>query len=194
MTLDCLENPDLFSQFVINPEAFIQFLKKHWDKVYTSLFVYQLRPVNPNLPCAILHIIPALHGKATAQVIEKLLQLREILTQDLQFSVGGLAFDGNSMFSSLHTEFEDNWTQHVSIENPKLTLSDCSLIIFDPLHLMKRIHHRWVSSEIAIAFRADPVKFALRTLEGWNVVSPVVFMNSHIAKMHDSLLPASSHR
>jgi hypothetical protein len=80
MTLDRLENPDLFSQFVANPEAFIQFLKRHWDEVYTSLFVYQLQPVNPNLPCSILHIIPALHGKATTQVIEKLLQLKDIIT------------------------------------------------------------------------------------------------------------------
>jgi hypothetical protein len=52
---------------------------------------------------------------------------------------------------------------------------------------MKRIRYRWVDSEIAIAFGADPAKFSLRTLEGWNVVSPVVFMNSHITKMHDSL-------
>jgi hypothetical protein len=52
---------------------------------------------------------------------------------------------------------------------------------------MKRIHHRWVSSEIAIPFGADPAKFSLRTLEGWNGVSLVVFMNSHITKMHNSL-------
>jgi hypothetical protein len=91
------------------------------------------------------------------------------------------------MFNSLHTEFEDNWTQHVSIENPELTLSDCSVIVSDPLHLMKRIRYRWVSSEIVIAFGVDPAKFSLRTLKGWNVVSPVVFMNSHITKMHDSL-------
>jgi hypothetical protein len=91
------------------------------------------------------------------------------------------------MFNSLHTEFEDNWTQHVSIGNPELTLSDCSVITSDPLQLMKRICYRWVFSEIAIAFGADSAKFSLRTLEGWNVVSPVVFINSHITKMHDSL-------
>jgi hypothetical protein len=132
MTLDRLENLDLFSLFVANPEAFIQFLKKHWDEVYTSLFVSQLQTVNLNLPCSILYITPALHRKTTAQVIEKLLQLTDILTQDFRFSVGGFAFDGDSMFNSLHTEFEDNWTQHVSIENPELTLSDCSVIISDP--------------------------------------------------------------
>jgi hypothetical protein len=143
--------------------------------------------VSPNLPCPILYIIPALHGKATAQVIEKPLQLRDILTQNFGFSPEWLAFHGDSMFNSLHTEFEDNWTQHVSIENPELTLSDCSVIVSDPLHLMKSIRYRWASSEIAIAFGADPAKFSLRTLEGWNVVSPVVFMNSHITKMHDSL-------
>jgi hypothetical protein len=142
ITLDRLENPALFSQSVANPEAFSQFLKKHLDEVYTSLFVYQLQSVNPNLPCSILHIISALHGKATAQVIEKLLQLRDILTEDFGSSVGGFAFDGDSMFNSLHTEFEDNWTQHVSIENPELTLSDCSVIISDSLHLMKRIRYR----------------------------------------------------
>jgi hypothetical protein len=126
---------------VANPKAFIQFLKKHWDEVYTSLFVYQFQPINPNLPCSILIIIPALHGKTIVQVIEKLLQLRDILTQDFGFSVGWLAFDGGSMLNSLHTEFENNWTQHVSIKNPELTLSDCSVIISDPLHLMKRIRY-----------------------------------------------------
>jgi hypothetical protein len=42
MTLDQLEDPDLFPQFVTNPEGFLQFVRNYWDDVYTLMLVSQL--------------------------------------------------------------------------------------------------------------------------------------------------------
>jgi hypothetical protein len=107
MTFDYLENPDLFRQFARNPEAFLQFLRNHWDEVYTLMSLYQLQHVNPALYCPAIHVIPIRHGKQTAQIVEKLLGLRDILNQRFGFHVAELAFDGDSSFNILHSEFEE---------------------------------------------------------------------------------------
>jgi hypothetical protein len=38
--IDHLESSDLFTQFVLDPDAFREFLAKPFDRAYTSLFVY----------------------------------------------------------------------------------------------------------------------------------------------------------
>jgi hypothetical protein len=46
-----LESPDLFTQFVLDPDAFRGFLAEHFDRAYTSLFVYQIQPIDPKFTC-----------------------------------------------------------------------------------------------------------------------------------------------
>jgi hypothetical protein len=38
--IDHIESADLFTQFVLDPDAFRGFLAEHFDRAYTSLFVY----------------------------------------------------------------------------------------------------------------------------------------------------------
>jgi hypothetical protein len=40
-----LEAPDIFSQFVLNPCAFRDFVMERFEQTYSSLFVYQVEPV-----------------------------------------------------------------------------------------------------------------------------------------------------
>jgi hypothetical protein len=52
-----------------------------------------------------------------------------------------------------------------------------------------RIRYRSVSSDTVIGFGADAVPFSIRDIEKWKILSLVIFMNSHMTKMHDSLPP-----
>jgi hypothetical protein len=81
LTLEHLENHHMFSQFVPNSETFLQFIENHWNNAYPFMFVYQLQPVHPALPCLIIHVVPTLHGKGNAQMVEKLRRLKDILIQ-----------------------------------------------------------------------------------------------------------------
>jgi hypothetical protein len=44
--LDCLEFPDLFSQFVSNPHLFHDFVVTDWNEAYSALFVFQVQPIS----------------------------------------------------------------------------------------------------------------------------------------------------
>jgi hypothetical protein len=48
--IDHLESPDLFTQFVLDPDAFRRFLMEHFDRACTYLFVYQIRLLIRNSP------------------------------------------------------------------------------------------------------------------------------------------------
>jgi hypothetical protein len=57
------DNPDLVTQFLADPAAFSAFLREHWDSTYTALFVFQIRPLHPNLTCCAVHVMPAVSAK-----------------------------------------------------------------------------------------------------------------------------------
>jgi hypothetical protein len=64
------------------------------------------------------------------------------------------------------------------------------VIICDPLHLMTRIRSRWVPSPLSIDFGADfRLSFSTEMIQSWNILPPVVFLNSRITTMHDSFPP-----
>jgi hypothetical protein len=164
-------------------------VKEHWDDAYTALFAFQVHPLHPDLPCSIVHTMPATDGKGTPEVVERLLALEDSLTHRFGLSVVALAFDGDAAFNDLHEVFRERWRPRIVRECPLIPLNaDLSVIICDPLHLMKRVGSRWVSGGFSIGFgRDEQSSRSTETIQGWNVLSPVVFLNSRISKMHDSL-------
>jgi hypothetical protein len=152
-----LDSPDLFSQFISGPVAFLSFVKEHWDDAETALFAFQLQRLHPDDPCSIIHAMPATNGKGNREVVQKLLDLKDALEHQFDFFVVGMAFDGDSAFRTLHKNFRDNWRPlimphifSIPVENV-----ESPVIICDPLHLMKRIRYRWVSAVFSLGFGAD---------------------------------------
>jgi hypothetical protein len=61
-------------------------------------------------------------------------------------------------------------------------------MISDPLHLLKRVRYLWATAvTFCIASRAVKIVFNLDNVQHANIVSPLVFVNSPVSKMHDSL-------
>jgi hypothetical protein len=115
-TMAHLGDQDLFTQFLVQPSAFAHFLRNHWDQAYSALFAFQLQPLHPRLPCAIIHVEATINGKGTTGTIEKLLQLKTILERDHCYRICGVAFDGDSCFNHLHDQFASQWGAMVRVK------------------------------------------------------------------------------
>jgi hypothetical protein len=103
-----LTSPDIFAYFVVRPKKFYEFIFQHWDAAYSSLFVYQLQPLTPELACCAVHVVKVTNGKGNDRTVGKLEEIAEIL--DLKgFLIIGDAFDGDSCFNRLHSELQKHW-------------------------------------------------------------------------------------
>jgi hypothetical protein len=78
--LNCLESPDLFSQFVLNPLLFHDFVVTHWNKAYSTLFVFQVQPISHQFTCCAVRVIQAVNGKETPEIVRKLEQTKDLLS------------------------------------------------------------------------------------------------------------------
>jgi hypothetical protein len=78
-------------------------------------------------------------------VVLFLFSLKWRLETEFHFDVWGLAFDGDSHFDTLHHECHLGWINAFQ-GNPQVfpEISTRSVVISDPLHLMKRIRCRWI--------------------------------------------------
>jgi hypothetical protein len=70
--IDHLDAPDIFSQFALNPTAFRDFITQHFDRAYSSLFVYQIQPLDPKLTCCVIHATAAINGKGNESTVTML--------------------------------------------------------------------------------------------------------------------------
>jgi hypothetical protein len=134
---------NLSNQFNQQPKAFGAFLKKSWNQVYFALFVFQLQPVKPGFHYIIIHAIPIINGKGASQIVSLLLSSKRQLETEFHFDVCGIAFDDDSCFNTLYHDFHLDWID-VFRGNPQMfpEISTRSVVISDPLHLMKRICDR----------------------------------------------------
>jgi hypothetical protein len=218
-----LPDPDLFEQYLLHPKEFTEFLKVHWKHAYTAMFVFQIQPIQPHLPCCVIHVVPEKNGKGTADTVRRLLQLRDILDSQHGFTVVGFAFDGDSAYNDLHRSFKLGYERLLpdvgnidlssillpdpgdlyrhaethapvvltpnmnTIAFPDQVLDGLYAIICDPNHLEKRLRYRFVSACFSIGFGTECIIFSLDAIEAAGFLAPVVFDNSRITKMHDSL-------
>jgi hypothetical protein len=64
-----LEAPDVFAQFVLIPCSFHDVVTEHFDRAYSSLFVYQIQPIDPRFTCCLVHATAAISGKGNEGAI-----------------------------------------------------------------------------------------------------------------------------
>jgi hypothetical protein len=188
--LSQLETPDLFSQFITDPRHFHDFICQHWDSAYSSLFVDHIQPVAPDLTCCAIHCVATTNGKGNPATVAKLREMAAILGTK-GFNVLGYAFDGDSCFDGLHSGFLENLkgelNKHQSPDEFFTSANAFPLIISDPLHILKRIRYRFLAADFQIGFGRDDNIFSIKSVKAIVSLPPIVFDNSKITKMHDSL-------
>jgi hypothetical protein len=183
-----LDDQDLFDTFLKHPPEFAQFLSDHWDQAYSSLFVYHIQPVNPRLPCAVIHVVPAVNGKGNPKTVGQLSRLEFRLKTAFRIPVVGVAFDGDSAFNQIHTLFASDWKRSLNHRTPSIPrFPDLGVVICDPKHLAKRVRYRWVEDDFSVGTPGNGFFFSLARIRDAGLSSPVVFVNSQESKMHDSL-------
>jgi hypothetical protein len=131
-----LEAPDILCQFVLNPSAFRDFVMEHFEQAYSSLFVYQVQPVDPRLTCYRVHTTAAINGKGDERIIIALEVIATQLRESL-FTVLGYVFDGDLCFNRLHNGFQDAWEEQLSsgpLDSFFRTQMLIPVAVSDPLH------------------------------------------------------------
>jgi hypothetical protein len=141
---------------------------------YSSTVVFQLRPLSPDYPDSILKAIPSINGKGTVEIVAKLLELKTILGTRFHFRV--ICMSLKTLIMSSRRVGHMPWD------------TGGYAVFCDPLHLLKRKRYRWVACLFSIRFGADPLSsFSTKTLRNWRILPLVVFLNSQIRRMPDSL-------
>jgi hypothetical protein len=115
-----LKNREGFEQFLLHPKEFTEFLKNHWNHAYSAFFTFQIQPVLPGFPCCIIHAWPHCKGTGNDQSLKRLFQLQSLLERRFGFQAVGLAFDGDSIYSELHRNFEMQYEAQLTRGNWKL--------------------------------------------------------------------------
>jgi hypothetical protein len=126
--------------------------------------------------CGVIHVVPAPYGKGTAEIVSKLFHLKHLLQTAFHLDGCRITFDGDSYFNGIHQEFDYAWIRK---------LNDCLRLfpfisvhpvgIGDMLHLIKRIHSRWVARMFAMRCGAERLFFSTRRINEADFLSPVVF-------------------
>jgi hypothetical protein len=174
--LNRLDDEDIFTHLLRDPNAFAEFLHERWKDAHSSLFAFHIQPTNPISPRSIIHVYPAENGKGNQEIVQTLLRLKRILETEFRFPIVGLAFDGDSDFNPIHDEFALQWRtifgrSPISIPIPQFR--DLIRVICDPLHLLKRIRYHLLKFS---QFRSpeEPVQFSIERIREGNFLSPIV--------------------
>ena len=130
-----------FTQGSVTLQLFEEWLKNNSKLMVNSMFLFNVQPLNPNLNSFIIHIHPSNCGKGEKLIIQILNNLKDQLKK---FDINTVAFaaDGDSVFRPMHVQ---NIKDHI-INNILYTSisSSQTLIISDPLHLLKRARYHLV--------------------------------------------------
>jgi hypothetical protein len=144
--------------------------------------------LHSNLHCGVIHILPATQGKGTEAIIARFFQLKTLLEKRFDLIFCGLACDGNSCSNSTDDISFHSWSLRV---NDRLLLFPDMLIDFvvisDPFHLLKRIRHRLTRTTLSMGLGHEKLLFSIERIQQTGFLSPIVFLQSQVSKMHDSL-------
>jgi hypothetical protein len=116
-SMNHLQSPDLFREFVLDHLAFRDFLAQQWDDAYSSSFVDQVEPIAARLTCCLVYIVPVVNGKGNHVTVATLRSIAETLERRV-FKILGYPFDGDSCFNALHDAFQASWPQYLSPFGP----------------------------------------------------------------------------
>jgi hypothetical protein len=102
---------------------------------------------------------------------------------------GKSQFDGDSCFNSLHYEFYLGWIDAFQGNSQVFPeISTHPIVISDPLHLMKRIHYRWIRRTLSFGLGGQELLYFSTKIQKAGFLSPVVFLQSQNRKRHNPLL------
>jgi hypothetical protein len=113
-----LDSPDLFTEFLCDPQAFGNFLGQHGKQPYSNVHAFHLQAVPDKVPYCIIHGYPAENGKENDTTRQTLLKLKDKLETEFAINVVGVAFDGDSCWSPMHTDFARLWRAAL-LNNPQ---------------------------------------------------------------------------
>ena len=106
--LDVIDTLKLYEDSINMPNMWIDFVKKNWDSILTSGFVYYLQPLDPKIDCIVVHFHIKTNGKATELEKKLLLDNRKIIMK-YHISIPSIAADGDSGYNSLHQIYFDSF-------------------------------------------------------------------------------------
>jgi hypothetical protein len=180
---------DLFESLTSSRVAFQEFVQGHWDHVVTAAFVFQVQPLNPKLASFLVFAEPTVDGKARPQQVEVLKSLKTICGKG-RMTIGGFAIDGDSGYDHLH---EEQLRLNLEIFRKKpweIPLRQRYHPISDVLHLLKRARYRMLKRpSMVVGLDTSSAELNLECLINSlrDDLSPIVFSDEAITKMHDSL-------
>lgn len=160
--------------------------KKH--SIITNAFVFQCQPILYELHSFVVHVFPSTQGKGTDREIDLLISIKNILQRD-NFNVISLAFDGDTIYQKLHQELNQSYSNIIKNDFTFLNFSKLglNLVISYPLHLLKRGRYRLLSSRVHSGITHNTKILNIKKLRNILEYPSIVFSDSVITKMHDSL-------
>ena len=167
-------------------KEFEDYINSIKNPTITDAFIYQINPIKREFPCHVVHIELSTQGKATNNEIEVLFKIRKIL-QDENITVEAIAFDGDTTYFKLHSEFFNYYRKYINDYYFRNFFKITSTgIISDPLHILKKIRHRALKNKMSTNFQQINI-LSIDTLKEYLNLPDIVFSNDKITKMHDVL-------
>jgi hypothetical protein len=187
--MDHLQFTDVFGHSLHKPLAFQDFLRQNVARTYALLFLYQIQPFNPELPCYVVRVAPAVHGKGDRITIERLQMTTDIL-QATVFKIGNVLsmvtpvsiiykIDFKGCGNRLDAPLGDSTSWPFQLPRSQ---SAFPLVVTDPLHLLKRIRYRLLSGEFRVAPGGSTHIFTITKIHAVPWLPAIVFDNSRITK------------
>jgi hypothetical protein len=132
---------ELFESLLSSRKAFLDFVKTHWDRVLHAAFVFQIQPLDPDLPAFLVYAQAAADGKAREAHARLLSDLKVVCGKE-RFAIGAFGADGDSWYDPL-AEVQSTYNLRLFEEAPWMMPGKQHYFpIPDILHLLKRARYR----------------------------------------------------
>jgi hypothetical protein len=146
-------NCDFFDSLLTSRKGSLDFVKTQWDRVVHAVFVFQVQPLDPDLPSFIALAQPAADGKAREQHAQLLQDLKVICGKECITSCA-FATDGDSGSDSVHETQAQGNLELFKKSELKMPRKQYYRAIFDPLYLLKHALSR--AEELPNGCRPQP--------------------------------------
>ena len=170
------EEIELIKNSLHEQEKIINKFKKN---TIDSAFVYMFAPLEKQYATKVIFIEPSHGAKATTSQIYTLATLNALLRK-AHFVTYAYSSDGDSAYRPLV-----NFTVGQFNDNIPINLNQ-PIHCIDPLHLLKRVRYRFLSHNFSLVSKNEDTFNYTKLVSKFNLPD-VVFDNSKITKMHDSL-------
>ena len=163
------------------------FIKDRVNVTITDCFVYQFQPYNASIRCITIFVEASTSGKASVRESSQLQSLKHVL-QKFNITVDGFAFDGDSAYLRMHEEFFNTYYTNATKDSSfQLDDVNATMVISDPLHMLKRARYRLVSKRVDAGLSGDERHLNVQMIKEVFGLPDSVWSNAQYTKMHDDL-------